>query len=51
MWLQNVSNRIDYGFGTIFLGTLIMLTLGILTIGSQTLRASKANPADTLRME
>ncbi|MCK5103756.1 MAG: ABC transporter permease, partial [Cyclobacteriaceae bacterium] len=51
MWLQNFSNRIDYGFGTIFLGTLIMLTLGILTIGSQTLRASKANPADTLRME
>lgn len=51
MWLQNVSNKIDYGFGTIFLGTLIMLVLGILTIGSQTLRASKANPADTLRME
>lgn len=51
MWLQNFSNRINYGFGTIFLGTLIMLTLGILTIGSQTLRASKANPADTLRME
>ena len=51
MWLQNFSNRIDYGFGTIFLGTLIMLTLGIITIGSQTLRASKANPADTLRME
>jgi putative ABC transport system permease protein len=51
LWLQNVSNKIDYGFGTIFLGTLIMLILGILTIGSQTLRASKANPADTLRME
>jgi len=51
MWLQNISNKIDYGFGTIFLGTLIMLILGILTIGSQTLRASKANPAETLRME
>lgn len=51
MWLQNISNKIDYGFGTIFLGILIMLTLGILTIGSQILRASKANPADTLRME
>lgn len=51
MWLQNISNKIDYGFGTIFLGALIMLILGILTIGSQTLRASKANPADTLRME
>ena len=51
MWLQNFSNRIDYGFGTIFLGSLTMLILGIITIGSQTLRASRANPADTLRME
>ncbi len=51
MWLQEFSNRIDYGFGTIFSGAMIMLLLGVLTIGSQTLRISKTNPADTLRME
>ena len=51
LWLQNFANRIDYGFGTIFLGTMIMLVLGLLTIGSQTWKASKSNPVDTLRME
>lgn len=51
LWLQNFANRIEYGFGTIFIGSMIMLILGILTIGSQTFKASKANPVDTLRME
>jgi putative ABC transport system permease protein len=51
LWLQNFANRIDYGFGIIFAGSLIMLILGILTIGSQTWRASKSNPVETLRME
>jgi len=51
MWLQEFSNRIEYGFGTIFSGAMIMLLLGVLTIGSQTLRISRANPADTLRTE
>jgi putative ABC transport system permease protein len=51
MWLQEFSNRIEYGFGTIFSGAMIMLLLGVLTIGSQTIRISRTNPADTLRME
>jgi putative ABC transport system permease protein len=51
IWLQNFANRIDYGFGIIFTGSLIMLLLGIFTIGTQTMRASKSNPVDTLRME
>ena len=51
LWLQNFANRIDNGFGIIFTGSLIMLLLGMFTIGSQTMRASKSNPADTLRME
>jgi len=51
MWLQNFSNKISYGFGTIFLGAIIMLMLGLLTVASQTLHASKSNPVDTLRME
>ncbi len=51
LWLQNFANRINFGFGTIFIGTLIMLILGGLTIGSQTMRASKMNPSDILRNE
>ena len=51
MWLQNFANRIDYGFGIIFTGSMIMLLLGVITISSQTLRISRSNPTDILRME
>ena len=51
LWLQNMANRIDYGFGIIFTGSIIMLVLGVITISSQTLRISRSNPTDILRME
>ena len=51
MWLQNFANRAEFGFTTVFIGTLVLLTLGLLTIGSQTIRVSKSNPVDTLKME
>lgn len=51
LWLQKLPNRIDFGFGTVFLGSLILLVLGAITIGSQTLRASRRNPVETLKME
>jgi putative ABC transport system permease protein len=51
LWLQKLPNRVDFGFGTVFLGTLVLLTLGLITIGSQTLRASKSNPVDSLKMD
>lgn len=51
MWLQEFSNRIEYGFGTIFSGAIIMLFLGVATIASQTIRIARANPAETLRIE
>lgn len=50
-WLQHFPNRVDFGIGTVMLGTFILVALGLLTIGSQTWRASKQNPADTLRMD
>jgi putative ABC transport system permease protein len=50
-WLQNFPNRVEFGFGTVFLGALILLILGLITIGSQTLKAAKSNPVDSLRME
>jgi putative ABC transport system permease protein len=51
LWLQQMTTRVEFGIGTALSGVLVLLTLGILTIGSQTLRASKANPVDSLKME
>jgi putative ABC transport system permease protein len=50
-WLQKFPNRVDFGFGTVFLGTVILLVLGLITIGSQTIRASRSNPVDSLKMD
>lgn len=51
LWLQNFPNRAEFGFGTILFGTMILVVLGLLTIGSQTVRVSKSNPVETLKME
>lgn len=51
LWLQKFPNRVDFGVGTVFTGILILFVLGLLTVGSQTLRASKANPVDSLKMD
>lgn len=51
LWLQMLPNRVDFGFGTVILGSLILLVLGSITIGSQTLRASRRNPVEVLKME
>lgn len=50
-WLRKFPNRVDFGWGTVLEGTAIVLTLGLITIASQTIRASKANPADALRSD
>lgn len=51
LWLRKFPNRVDFGFGTIFLGVLILLVLGLITIGSQTIRASRRNPVDALKIQ
>jgi len=51
LWLQKLPNRVEFGFGTVFMGTVILLLLGLLTIGSQTIRASRTNPVESLRMD
>ncbi|MEQ9443650.1 MAG: FtsX-like permease family protein [Cyclobacteriaceae bacterium] len=50
-WLQYLPNRVDFGLSTVLLGSFLLLALGCLTIGSQTLRAARQNPVDTLRNE
>ena len=51
LWLETFANRAEFGIGTILLGTLILLALGLLTIGSQTIRASRGNPVESLKIE
>ncbi|MEY4930332.1 MAG: hypothetical protein RI909_1056, partial [Bacteroidota bacterium] len=51
LWLQTLANRVEFGFGTVFLGTFVLLLLGFITIGSLAIRASKSNPVDALKME
>ncbi|MEO9869848.1 MAG: FtsX-like permease family protein, partial [Ekhidna sp.] len=50
-WLDNLPNRMDFGFGTVVIGSLLMLGLGLLTIGSQTIRAARQNPVESLKDE
>jgi putative ABC transport system permease protein len=51
LWLQQLPNRVEFGFGTVFISTLILLVLGFVTIGSQTLMAAKDKPLDALKAE
>jgi putative ABC transport system permease protein len=51
MWLRMFPNRVEFGWGTVGLGVLILLVLGLVTIGSQTVRASRRNPVESLRTE
>ncbi|MEX2234179.1 MAG: hypothetical protein WD824_18590 [Cyclobacteriaceae bacterium] len=51
LWLERFPNRVDFGLGTVLLGTIVLLVLGLITIGSQTIRASKQNPVESLKME
>ena len=51
MWLDELPNRVEFGIETVMLGSLLMLGLGLITIGSQTLRAARQNPVDSLKDE
>lgn len=50
-WLQKFPNRVEFGWVTVLEGTAIVLVLGLVTVGSQTIRASRANPVESLRSE
>jgi putative ABC transport system permease protein len=51
MWLQTLVNRVDFGWSIMLIAIFVLSILGVVTIGSQTWRAAKSNPTDTLRME
>jgi ABC-type antimicrobial peptide transport system permease subunit len=51
VYLQLQYYHADIGVFDIVISLLIMLSLGVTTILSQTVRAAKANPVDSLRHE
>ena len=51
LWLESLPNRVDFGFGTVLFGSCLLLGLGLVTIGSQTIRAARQNPVESLKDE
>ncbi|MEQ1584809.1 MAG: ABC transporter permease [Cyclobacteriaceae bacterium] len=51
LWLQRLVNRVDFGWSAVGIGTLCILLLGFITIVTQTLKASRTNPVDSLKVE
>jgi putative ABC transport system permease protein len=51
LWLQNFAIRVNFGIGILSLGILILLVIGLGAIGSQTYKAARTNPSETLRDE
>ncbi|MEQ8473439.1 MAG: FtsX-like permease family protein [Marinoscillum sp.] len=51
LWLDNIPNQIQFGWGTVLISSLILMVLGILTIGSQIISISRTNPVESLKCE
>ncbi len=49
--LNDITNRVSIGAIELLSGVIAILAIGFLTIGSQTWKAAKSNPAQTLRSE
>ena len=50
-WLQTFAYRIELGIGAFLLGSIAMFLVVLTTVTTQTLKAARANPADSLRDE
>lgn len=50
-WLQHFPYRTELGVATLLLSGLITLALAVITVSYQAIRASLANPVDSLRHE
>jgi len=50
-WLQNYAYRIPVGISVLLPGVVLVSAVGLLTIGSQTFKAARLNPSETLRDE
>ncbi|MFC2111997.1 ABC transporter permease [Bacteroidota bacterium] len=51
LWLENFAYRVNFGIGSLLFGAFFIALVSFLTILSQTLKAAKQNPVDSLRYE
>jgi ABC-type antimicrobial peptide transport system permease subunit len=51
VWLQEYTYRIGLGWGVFVVAGILVLGIAVVTIGLQAVRAARANPAGSLRME
>jgi len=50
-WLQNFTFRIDFPFWTFIISLLLSLCIAVITVSWQSLKASRMNPAASIRVE
>jgi len=50
-WLQNFTYRIDFPFWTFIISLLLSITIAVITVSWQAMKASRMNPATSIRAE
>jgi len=50
-WLQNFTFRVDFPFWTFIISLLLSLTIAVISVSWQSLKASRMNPAASIRVE
>jgi putative ABC transport system permease protein len=50
-WLQNFTYRIDFPFWTFIISLLLSLTIAVITVSWQSIKASRMNPATSIKVE
>jgi putative ABC transport system permease protein len=50
-WLQSFAYRVSVNVWTFVLSAFAIIAIALLTIATQTVRAARANPAETLKNE
>ena len=50
-WLQNFTYRIEFPFWTFIISLLLSLTIAVITVSWQSMKASRMNPAASIRAE
>ncbi|TFH26149.1 MAG: ABC transporter permease [Bacteroidia bacterium] len=50
-WLQNFTYRVEFPFWTFIISLLLSLTIAVISVSWQSLKASRMNPATSIRVE
>jgi putative ABC transport system permease protein len=50
-WLQNFTYRIEFPFWTFIISLLLSITIAVISVSWQSLKASRMNPAASIRVE